>query len=127
MRHYCIYLILLLLVSLFSCTGKEHKQSVTVSKKDMKSSMETANRYLLNEEEEDIMNYVKRHGLDMTSTGTGLRYQKIGRVSAADVADTIRRKREAVLSVLLFGAPCITRIIPSTTSSTKVKSRLQSP
>ena len=56
MRHYCIYLILLLLVSLFSCTGKEHKQSVTVSNKDMKSSMETANRYLLNEEEEDIMN-----------------------------------------------------------------------
>ena len=75
MRNYCIYLILLLLVSLFSCTGKEHKHSVIVSKKDMKSSMETANRYLLNEEEDDIMNYVKRHGLDMTSTGTGLRYQ----------------------------------------------------
>ncbi|MBR1513907.1 MAG: FKBP-type peptidyl-prolyl cis-trans isomerase [Bacteroidales bacterium] len=37
--------------------------------------METANRYLLNEEEEDIANYVKRHGLDMVSTGTGLRYQ----------------------------------------------------
>ena len=37
--------------------------------------MEKANRYLLNEEEEDIENYVKRHGLTMTSTGTGLRYQ----------------------------------------------------
>ena len=73
MRHYCIYLILLLLVSLFSCTGKEHKQSVTVSKKDMKSSMETDNRYLLNEEEEDIMNYVKRHGVEMNSKGNGRR------------------------------------------------------
>ena len=37
--------------------------------------MEKANRYLLNEEEEDIENYVKRHDLTMTSTGTGLRYQ----------------------------------------------------
>jgi FKBP-type peptidyl-prolyl cis-trans isomerase len=41
----------------------------------MKNSMEKANRYLLNEEEEDIENYVKRHDLTMTSTGTGLRYQ----------------------------------------------------
>ena len=37
--------------------------------------METANRYLMNEEEEEIERYVKRHGLDMVSTGTGLRYQ----------------------------------------------------
>ena len=37
--------------------------------------MEKANRYLLNEEEEDIENYVKRHDLTMTSTGTGLKYQ----------------------------------------------------
>ena len=41
----------------------------------MKSSMETANRYLLNEEEEDIANYIKRHELEMVTTGTGLRYQ----------------------------------------------------
>lgn len=37
--------------------------------------METANRYLLNEEEEEIDRYVKRHGFEMVSTGTGLRYQ----------------------------------------------------
>ena len=37
--------------------------------------METANRYLMNEEEEEIERYVKRHGLDMVTTGTGLRYQ----------------------------------------------------
>lgn len=37
--------------------------------------METANRYLLNEEEEEIESYVVRHGLDMVKTGTGLRYQ----------------------------------------------------
>ena len=64
----------MLLLLLFSCGEKEPKQQQPVTKSEMKSSMEKANRYLLNEEEEDIENYVKRHGLTMTSTGTGLRY-----------------------------------------------------
>ena len=75
MKKYCKYLILLLLISVFSCQEKPQKPSNTVSKNEMKNSMETANRYLLSEEEEDIKNYITRHGLDMTSTGTGLRYQ----------------------------------------------------
>ena len=75
MKKYCKYLILLLLISVFSCEEKPQKQPVSVSKNEMKNSMETANRYLQNEEEEDIANYIKRHGLEMTSTGTGLRYQ----------------------------------------------------
>lgn len=69
------YLILLLLLTLFACGGKTPTQPVQATKDEMKKSMEKANRYLLNEEEEDIGNYVKRHGLSMTSTGTGLRYQ----------------------------------------------------
>ena len=75
MKKYCKYLILLLLISVFSCEEKPQKQPVSVSKNEMKNSMETANRYLLNEEEEDIANYINRHGLEMTPTGTGLRYQ----------------------------------------------------
>ena len=75
MKKYCKYLILLLVISVFSCEEKPQNQPVSVSKNEMKNSMETANRYLLNEEEEDIANYIKRHGLEMTSTGTGLRYQ----------------------------------------------------
>lgn len=58
-----------------SCEEKTPKQTNPISKSDMKRSMETANRYLVNEEEEDIENYIKRHGLNMISTGTGLRYQ----------------------------------------------------
>lgn len=65
---------MLLLVS-FSCDEKNPKPSQPVTKGEMKSSMEKANRYLLNEEAEDIENYMKRHGLNMTTTGTGLRYQ----------------------------------------------------
>lgn len=75
MKNYCKYLILLLLISLFSCQEKPQKPSNPVTKNEMKNSMETANRYLLNEEEEDIKNYIARHGLEMISTGTGLRYQ----------------------------------------------------
>ena len=63
------------LLVLFSCDEKKPKQQSPITKSEMKNSMEKANRYLLNEEEEDIENYVKRHGLTMTSTGTGLRYQ----------------------------------------------------
>jgi FKBP-type peptidyl-prolyl cis-trans isomerase len=66
---------MLLLFSVFSCEEKPQHQPVPISKNEMKNSMETANRYLLNEEEEDIANYIKRHGLEMTSTETGLRYQ----------------------------------------------------
>lgn len=75
MKKYCKYLIMLLLFSVFSCEEKPQHQPVPISKSEMKNSMETANRYLLNEEEEDIANYIKRHGLEMTSTGTGLSYQ----------------------------------------------------
>jgi FKBP-type peptidyl-prolyl cis-trans isomerase len=66
---------MLLLFSVFSCEEKPQHQPAPISKSEMKNSMETANRYLLNEEEEDIANYIKRHGLEVTSTGTGLRYK----------------------------------------------------
>lgn len=75
MKTLCKYLILMLLLVSFSCDEKNPKSSQPITKGEMKSSMEKANRYLLNEEAEDIENYVKRHGLNMTTTGTGLRYQ----------------------------------------------------
>ena len=75
MKSVAKYLILMLLIALFSCGEKTQKQPAPVTKNEMKSSMEKANRYLLNEEEGDIEHYVKRHGLSMTKTGTGLRYQ----------------------------------------------------
>ncbi len=36
--------------------------------------MEKANRYLVRTEKENIANYIRRHGLDMKETGSGLRY-----------------------------------------------------
>ena len=75
MRPVFKYMILSVLLALFSCGGQPEKPMQTVTKDEMKSSMEKANRYLMNEEEEDIANYIQRHGLEMTKTGTGLRYQ----------------------------------------------------
>lgn len=40
-----------------------------------KESLVKANRYLVNQENTDINNYVKRHNLDVTETGSGLKYQ----------------------------------------------------
>ena len=60
----CKYLILFVLLCLFSC-GEKPKQPVTVSKNEMKSSMEKANRYLVNDEEKEIENYIARHQLQM--------------------------------------------------------------
>lgn len=75
-----------MLVSLFACNEKP-KKPVEIPKKEMKQSMETANRYLLNEEEEEIENYVKRHGLEMVRTGTGLRYQIIRQGDGKQIAN----------------------------------------
>ena len=75
MKTFGKYLILILLLQLFSCEEKPVQSPVPVSKADMKNSMENANRYMVNEEEQDIADYVQRHGLEMTTTGTGLRYQ----------------------------------------------------
>ena len=73
MRNKALYFILVLLVVCLACNEKP-KKPVEIPKQEMKKSMETANRYLLNEEEEEIERYVSRHGLDMVRTGTGLRY-----------------------------------------------------
>ena len=79
------YLIFMLLLAFISCGEKPQKQAEILSKSEMKSSMEKANRYLLNEEETDIENYIKRHGLAMTSTGTGLRYQILKQGSEQEI------------------------------------------
>lgn len=72
--------ILLMALVLCSCQGQQQnpkpKQDLS-SDTQVKESLEKANRYLVNEEEDEIDNYVRRHQLEMVSTGTGLRYQLV--------------------------------------------------
>ena len=68
--------IALFVVLVASC--HEKPQSVAPPAADntqLTESLEKANRYLVNDEAEDIENYVRRHGWNMVSTGTGLRYE----------------------------------------------------
>ena len=83
MKQVFKYMILCVLLVMFSCGGQPEPTKPAVTKDEMKNSMEKANRYLMNEEEEDIANYIQRHGLAMTKTGTGLRYQVMKQGSGA--------------------------------------------
>lgn len=65
-------------VALLLCSCQEQRPQQPVqgqSDRQVKESLEKANRYLVNDEEEEIDNYVRRHQLDLVETGTGLRYQ----------------------------------------------------
>ncbi|MCQ2321734.1 MAG: FKBP-type peptidyl-prolyl cis-trans isomerase [Bacteroidales bacterium] len=67
------YFSFIFLLSLFAC-GDGQETQVKTDPNALKKSMEKANRYMVNDEEADIEDYVTRHGLEMLSTGTGLRY-----------------------------------------------------
>ena len=73
-EYICKYLSVILFLAISACNDTTPTQ-VSVSTSEMKKSLETANRYLVRDEENDIANYIERHGLEMSVTGTGLRYQ----------------------------------------------------
>ena len=77
MREIAYFLVILILVN--SCefnntAEKSHGRNQQVSSDE---ALEKANKYLIRTEKEDIDNYIRRHQLEMTETGTGLRYKII--------------------------------------------------
>ena len=68
-------LILLACLVICSCRETQPKPVQGQSDRQVRESLEKANRYLVNDEEEEIDNYVRRHQLELIKTGTGLRYQ----------------------------------------------------
>ena len=74
MKRTYVVALFAVLVLLASCQGKPQPVQ-SQSNDQLKESLEQANRYLANEEEEEIQNYVRRHQWEMVSTGTGLLYQ----------------------------------------------------
>ncbi len=65
-----------MLLLLNSCnTGDKGSQEATSNPNELAESIEKANKYLVRKEQEQIENYVRRHGLTMQQTGTGLLYQ----------------------------------------------------
>ncbi len=72
---------ILLIGFLFFTIGCSNQQrsdkKATKTMKVSEKSLIKANRYLVHSEEEDIDNYIRRHGLKMKRTGSGLRYMII--------------------------------------------------
>ena len=101
-RSCCFWMLLLLLNLLVSCHEKP-ATPVNVDSPQLKESLEKANRYLVNEEEEEILNYISRHKLDMTSTGTGLRYQVVKAGTGAQIQPGQRVTMEYVLFNIMGG------------------------
>lgn len=69
-----LFFISFLLVLLLGCQEQGTQPKPSNDTADLKESLEKANRYLVNDEETDIQNYIERHGYEMVATGTGLRY-----------------------------------------------------
>ena len=70
-----VLLIVFFALILASCHEKPQTVAPSMNESQLNESLEKANRYLVNDEEEDIENYVRRHQWNMVSTGTGLRYE----------------------------------------------------
>ena len=71
-----ILFVVCLFIVLVSCVNKtKSKEQVvdnkSVETKDIKESLEKANRYLLVQEAEQIDDYIERHDMNVIQTGTG--------------------------------------------------------
>ena len=63
----------MLVLFLSSCADHQQEER-QVDKNQLKQSMEKANRYIVHDEEQEINDYIARHGVEMTASGSGLRY-----------------------------------------------------
>lgn len=75
MKRLILYILGFVLVLMSACHEKPQPTIVPSSDAQLKESLERVNRYVANDEEEDIENYVRRHQWNMESTGTGMRYE----------------------------------------------------
>jgi FKBP-type peptidyl-prolyl cis-trans isomerase len=69
------FILLFILVGLFSCQEDEKKNNTVLNQQQVKEVLINANKAAAEEESLQIDAYVKRRKLDVITTGTGLRYQ----------------------------------------------------
>ena len=73
-----VSIFLILLVFFASCnTDKKTDSSTQNNQKLQKESLIKVNKYLINSENIDIDNYIRRHNLTVIETGSGVKYQII--------------------------------------------------
>jgi len=78
MRIKITYLVVFLIIA-SGCQFSNNSEKSNTQHQQVNSgeALEKANKYLIRTENENIENYIKRHQLEMTETGTGLRYKII--------------------------------------------------
>lgn len=64
----------ILIIAFFSCNTKNKHQDAVVNNIELKKPLQSANRAMVKKESAEIDAYVKRRNLDVSETGTGLRY-----------------------------------------------------
>ena len=77
MKLFKILLYIVILAVFIRCQQQNNSESKKANKNSQPATskaLEKANKYLIRTEYEDIENYIRRHGLDMEETGSGLRY-----------------------------------------------------
>lgn len=75
-RLYIIFAILILISSSCGFNEEQSRQkSKKPGKKEIKENLIRTNQYLVKAEEQNIIDFIKRHQYDMTETGSGLWYQ----------------------------------------------------
>ncbi len=72
---YCFIIIAILFISCDTDTSDANYTPDKNSAKSKKESFVKVNRYLVNTENKEISNYIRRHKLTVVETGSGLSYQ----------------------------------------------------
>jgi len=80
---------ILFLASFFFFTACQQSQTEheQVSATEIKKQLESVNRQLIKNEDEEIEAYIKRHHLQTTKTGTGLRYLILKNTNDTPITD----------------------------------------
>ncbi|MGQ0829093.1 MAG: FKBP-type peptidyl-prolyl cis-trans isomerase [Bacteroidota bacterium] len=102
-----IYFFFLFSVFLFSC-GDNHKKTTkntNIQGKEFQDKLIEANKMYVKKESDEIDQYVKNRGLDMITTGTGLRYLITQKGNGAAAKPEQRAKVNYKIS-LLDGKEC---------------------
>lgn len=97
-----------LMLAMISCGPKKKPQEpIVLHYKDLENPIINVNKQLSREEKQSIDAYVKRNKLDMTETGTGVRYMiyENGKGPAAESGDVVMLDFEVKL---LDGTVCYT-------------------
>jgi len=104
-RTFKYFSFLFLLLLLESSCGNSQQRKEPMTEKEVREKMIGVNKEMVKGESEEIEAYIKRHGLDMKQTGTGLRYM-IYKQGSGEKAENGKVAKISFNVKLLDGTEC---------------------